>query len=215
MNTQLTEKEITEAKEVLHFTRRGLYEFIYGLKIIKEKKFFKAYGFETMDEFVLAEFDMARATMYMYLNIGQVFLPIILQNEENSQEVQPVGLFSLGPAKLDILTKLGQPIISELITSGSITLGKKNYTIEDFKQMSRDELRSLITGEKEKVKEEPNGQLEIPFDKVYSHMEKSLDKMITETRACKTLLDVDQAKIEIKIREIAEIMDSYKPKFKI
>ncbi len=143
---QLKAKQLKEkAIECDRLLTRNLLQNLYLIKEIKEQKLYTYLGFNSLEDYGQNRLNLARSTLFGYLQVASKFLPAIIDDKQVSP-VQQLDFSELGIEKLKILAILSENLISELITSGSITLDNKTYTIEDFKQMDRDKLRDSCSG---------------------------------------------------------------------
>lgn len=200
-NLQLTEDQLKQkATEYDKMLTRGLYENLLLLKGINDEKLYLYLGFESLEDYCKDRWDMAKQTMYHYLNVATKFLP-------QSPEVSPGRLFELGIAKMKILAVLEPDTRQELAVKGELKLGGTTYTIQEIKDMNVQTLRELVTGKKE---EKLVKQMDIPFPKVYDNAEKYFTKIMNDVIACSRIIQPDKVKIRIAIEGAIQVFEMYK-----
>lgn len=203
---QLIEHQLKEkAIEYDKFLVRGLHEHLSILKEMYEEKLYLYLGFQTLEEYCKDRLNIAKSTMYGYLQVARKFLPLAKIDEN---PISPChGLIGFGVEKLTILASLEKTILSELIAKGVIKLRLKTYKITDFKKMTAADLRQLISGKTKTIKEDNDT---IPFQKVYNQTEKYFAKIVNDIYCCPTIKEPDANQIEILIKRAALIFDKYK-----
>jgi len=206
-NLQLSEEQLkAKAIECDRVLTRGLFEKLFMLKEMHDDKLYLYLNqnYSSMEEYCQDKFDFARSTTYGYLQVAVKFLAIL----EDKSDVQRAGLIAIGIEKLKILSSLYQSQLSELVVSGVLKLGEKTYTIQDIKLMDRDALKSIITGKE--VEESEEKETDIPFNKVYDRVERYFTHVLNNVFNCPTILEPDQIKIELAIKEAIKVFDYYK-----
>jgi hypothetical protein len=204
-NTQLTldGQFKKEADEALKFFKRGIFESLfYGLKLFRDKKYYTAYGYNSIEEFSAYEADLQRSQTFYYLKIADKLLP-----KSFDSEVHLSGLFSLGVSKLKVLCQLDDKMIEELKEKGTLTLsqGARVYAIKELKEMTVAELKALLPGLAEKIVKE----ISYVFQKVHNRCEKWLQDVVDNVKSCTTFDKADSKKIQLLIHEIADIFNRY------
>ena len=194
--------ENREADEILKFIRRGFYEYLYGLKLVRDRKYYTDYGYESMEEFAEAECDLGRRQLFYYLQIADKFLQTAWDNN-----VHISALLSLGVSKLKLLCLLDNSVISELKKYGELRYGAKAYTIKELKEMTVDALKSLIGLVEKAIKE-----ISYVFKKVYKRVENWLSHIVDNVHNCPDFIEYDVDLIEKSIRQIEKIFEKYNPK---
>jgi len=202
----LTEKQQeAEAIEYDRIITGSLFDLLCALKGMEDKKYYLRFGFDSLADYCREKLDMAKQTMYHYLNVADKFLI-----PGNTGKVSHERLSAIGVGKLKILTGLGKNMTSELMATGEIKLNGKIYSFEDFVQMKRSALVYLISGKEPELEEdEPkqNGD-DIPFDTAYRNTEKHFQIVINNIENCSSIKREDRRRILKLIVQAAEIMES-------
>jgi len=201
---QLTdEQHKARASELDRIATRDIFYFLFALKEINDNKYYLHFNDPSMAEYCKRKFDFARSTMFAYLQVANKFLPVF--NESGS--VQHVGLSTIPLRKLIVLSNLSVSQASDLMKRGEVEIEGRTYTIAVINAMDIDKLRELINGKDDEPEEEEKG---IPFYKVYNRAERHFTHILNSVFNCPQILEPDQIKIELHIREAIKIFDNYK-----
>jgi len=124
-------------------TKGFLFQTLLDLKVIYDKELFKDLGHKSMNDYLVTKLDLAKSRASEYLAIIEQVLPLAL-----SEKVPHVELSEVLPSdqhKLYALTKLTQKQRKQLFDKGNVMLRGRQYTIEDFKQLPRKDVISIIS----------------------------------------------------------------------
>src|SRR3990172_10344302 len=178
-DTRLTEEQRkVRAAELDRIATGSFYDLLVALKEINDNEYYRCFDYETMEGYCRERCDIARSTMYSYLQVAYKFLVLMAEAEP----VRRVGLSSIPFSKLIILSNLTYTQAKNLVNTGEVEIEGKIYTIADFKGMDIDELRKLINGKDEEA--EDGEEKGVSFEKVYVSTEKYFTKILNNIHNC-------------------------------
>lgn len=198
------------ALELDNASTNSLFTFFLTLKEINDDSYFIELGFETMAAYCKYKYDFAKSAVSEYLKVANKLLPQAITS--NSNEFGSAELWSMPISKLQIIAKLNDSQIEQLLNKGSIKLGGHIYSIQDLKEMDRDSLRKLAKGVRPPIikKESKNDS------KTDLTPEKALDLTITHINAiskiasrCFMINKIDNAVFNDCFKKIALIYQKY------
>jgi hypothetical protein len=165
-NNELVKSFEVEFQTLDRYASASYLMHIFALGLINEKQLYYLGGYKTFQEYCESKFDYKKSQIASVLSVFCRLSPFILESyrqssgapekellsetfnpEELQKTIVDSSLNKLPMRKLDVIIKLSDAKLRNLINKGKVTMGKdQTFTIDEIAGMDRDRLRILVSG---------------------------------------------------------------------